>query len=542
MVNVRAAFLGSGAFALAMFLAACGSDRTASPSLRANVDGQVSAPASGSVSYYQAARLLEQASWGPTPAAIAEVQQLGVAGWVDRQLTLPPTVFNVPQFVINYDSNNQAQSGQANSWIQSRFFDAALGAEDQLRQRVSWALFNFLAVGGSPPAYAKYQYRLMLQRNALGSYKDLLRELTLSPTMGFFLNNDQNEASRPNENYARELMQLFSVGLVMLNPDGSTIRDARGAPVETYSQEDVKAATRALSGWGFDWVQGLPASNCCNFGRPMVPKTHQGAHDAGAKVLMGRTIPAGQSIQADLESLLDILVDHPNTAPFVARRLIQNMVTSDPSPAYLSRVSAVFVQTRGDLKAVVRAILLDPEARAGDNPAHRDPRVGKIKEPLLAHTMALRGMGCRMAVMNPHDPLWPIWPNQTPFEAPSVFGYFSPNHRTAETLMPAPEEKLLGGNELNRRFNGMHWELEMPAAFRSAGCEIDLIEAKVAEGDEALIAFVAERFMRGAMPPPVRLTLQNLLRSSALSYETPVRKFARVMGVALTSPYGGVVR
>ena len=532
--------LATGLFMLAV-LAGCGSDRSGEITPRANVDGQVAAPAASAVTYYQAARLLEQASWGPTPAAIAEVRQLGVAGWVDRQLTLPPTTYNAPQFVINYDQNNQAQQQQAHGWLAARFYDAAIGGEDQLRQRVAWALFNFLALGGGPPPNGNFEYRMMLQRQALGSYKDLLREVTLNPAMGNFLNNDQNEASRPNENYARELMQLFSVGLVMLNPDGSTIRDARGAPLETYNQEDVKAATRALSGWGFDWVQGLPNSNFGNFGRPMVPKTNQGAHDTGAKLLMGRSIPAGQSIRADLESLLDILVDHPNTAPFVARRLIQNLVSSDPSPAYLGRVSAAFVQTRGDLKAVVRAVLLDPEARAGDNPGHRDPRIGKMKEPVLALTMMLRGIGCRTAVMDPNNPLYPLRANQSPSETPSVFGYFSPNHRTAETLKLAPEEKLLVGNEFNRRFNGTHYELQTPAVFRSAGCEIDLIEAKVAEGEEALIAFVAQRFLRGTMPPPLRLTLQNLLRSS-VSHEPPLGKFARAMGVALSSPYGGVVR
>jgi uncharacterized protein (DUF1800 family) len=528
--------------ALCVVLAACGGERSPGSTPQVNVDGQVSAPASNAATFHQAARLLEQASWGPTPAAIAEVRQLGVEAWIDRQLGLAPTAFNAPQFVINYDSNNQAQQQQAHGWLRARFFDAALGGDDQLRQRVAWALFNFIPMGGGPPAYGKFEYQMLLQRRALGTFKDLLRDVSLSPTMGNFLNNDQNEASRPNENYARELMQLFSVGLVLLNPDGSTQRDARGAPLETYTQDDVKAATRALSGWGYDWVQGLPSSNFGNFGKPMVPKTWSGAHDAGAKTVMGRSIPAGQSIRADLESLLDILVEHPNTAPFVARRLIQNMVSSDPSPAYLSRVSAVFAQTRGDLKAVVRAILLDPEARAGDNPAHRDPRIGRIKEPLLAQTMALRGMGCRSAVMDPNNPVWPLWSNQIPFEAPSVFGYFSPNHRTAETLKLAPEEKLLGGNELNRRFNGMHYELTSGGTFRSAGCEIDLIEARVAQGEEALIAFVAERFLRGTMPPPLRLSLQNLLRSSAMSHEPPLGKFARAAGVALASPYGGVVR
>lgn len=523
-------------------LSACsGSDHTSPTSGQVNVDGQVSAGSIGTVSYYQAARFLEQASWGPTPTTIAEVQQLGIHGWIDRQFALPPTTFNAPQFVINYDMNNQAQQRQAHGWLNTTFFDGALGGADQLRQRVSWAFFNFIPIGGGPPAYGKVEYREMLQRNSLGNFKDLLREVTLHPTMGVFLNNDQNEASRPNENYARELMQLFSVGLVLLNPDGTTKRDGRGAPLETYSQQDVKEATRALSGWQKQWETNLPQSNFGNFGKRMIAKSWDGAHDRGAKRVLGRDIPAGQSAEADLESLLDILVDHPNTAPFVARRLIQSMVSSDPSPAYMTRISNVFVQTRGDIKAVVRAILLDPEARAGDNPSLLNQRVGKIKEPLLSQTMVLRAMGCRISVRDRNNPESPIWANQTPYEAPSVFGYFAPNHKTAETLKAAPEEKLLGASEFNRRLQGMSWNLERPEQFRSAGCQIDVIERAASQSDDALITFISERFMRGAMPPTLRLTMQTLLRER-LSSEQPLIKFATLMGIATGSAHGGVVR
>ncbi len=521
-------------------MACSGSDHIGTSAGQVNVNGQVSAAATATTSYYQAARLLEQASWGPSPASLAEVQQLGIEGWIDRQLALPPTTFSAPQFVIDHDIFNRAQADRAQGWFRSRMVDATLSGQDQLRQRVSWALFNFIPIGFVQP-YPQTEYYNMLQRNSLGNFKDLLREVTLDPAMGWFLNNDQNEAIKPNENYARELMQLFSVGLVLLNPDGTARRNSHGLPLETYTQLDVKEATRALSGWSTVWANNLPRSNFVNAGKRMVPKSWDGAHDTGSKRVLGRDIPAGQSTERDLESMLDILLSHPNTAPFVGRRLIQSLVTSDPSPAYMTRVSNVFVQSRGDLKAVVRAILLDPEARAGDQPSNVNARVGKIKEPMLAHTMALRGMGCRSAVAGRGDPTWPIWMGQNPFEAPNVFGYFSPTHKTPETLKPAPEQKLLTGDEVSRRADGMDWDLQQPERFRSAGCEIDRIESVARQSDEALIAFIGERYLRGAMPPPLRLSMQTLLRDR-MSNEEPLRKFAAMMGLALASPYGGIVK
>jgi hypothetical protein len=205
-------------------------------------------------------------------------------------------------------------------------------------------------------------------------------------------------------------------------------------------------------------------------------------------------------------------------------------------------VSAVFTQTKGDLKAVVRAILLDPEARAGDNPSKAVPRVGKIKEPILSHTMALRAMGCRSAIADRNDPSRPLWGGQEPYAAPSVFGYFAPNHKTPESLKPAPEEKLLNGNEFNNRAGNISWQLEGNVnGFRSAGCQLDPIEAAARQSDEALITLISQRYFRGAMPQPLRLTMQTLLRDR-LGSEEPLRKFGDLVGLALVSPYFGAVK
>lgn len=504
--------------------------------------GQVSVEtaAPANANYYAAARFLEQASWGPSPSSIADVQRLGQAAWLDQQLLMRPSLPNAPGFVIDYEFQNRAAEDLAHGWGKLRFVDNALGAQDQLRQRMSWALYGFIVANGN--AYGRVEYMNTLQTHALGSFKDLLRAVTLSPVMGVFLNNDQNQADRPNENYARELMQLFSVGLVRLNLDGSTQRDATGKPIETYSQQDVMGATKALSGWNKVWQENLPSTNWGNFGVPMRPNQWQDVHSKEQKRVLGKVIPAGQTIEADLESLLDILVTHPNTAPFVSRRLIQSLVSSNPSPQYLSRVAQVFVSSNGNLGQVVRAILLDPEARAGDNPAQQIRTMGKIKEPVLHSLNVYRAMGCTSAIIDRHNPNSPTLPGrQEPYNAPSVFGYHSPNHKAPESLTPAPEQKLLDLNVFNSRAGSLDWQMERPQAFLDAGCELDLFRQAAMASDERLLQLVNERFFKGAMPQPLREGAKNLF-SQALNNETTDRKIGRLLGVLISTPTYGVVK
>lgn len=537
------AYRWAPAWAALTLLAACGGGQEAPSDPKADflpAQGQVtlSATTPTNATRYAAARFLEQASWGPTPAAIAEVQSLGMAGWIDKQLKLAPTQLNAPDYVISHDIFNQAEAERARDWFTLRSYDAFLSGQDQLRQRVAWALFNFIPVGFVQP-YGNAEYFNMLHRQALGTFKDLLREVTLHPSMGMFLNNDQNEANRPNENYARELMQLFSVGLVMLNPDGTARRTNSGAPIETYSQQDVIQATKALSGWKSIQEEKLPRSNLGNFGKRMVPKEWDGAHDRSAKTVLGKAIPANQTIEQDLESLLDILVNHPNTAPFVVRRLIQSLVSSDPSPAYMTRISRVFVASKGDLAQTVRAILLDTEARSGDVVGVLDSRVGKMKEPLLAHLNLLRGLGCRVAVTQHNNAARPTTSSQDAYYAPSVFGYFPPNHKTPETQSAAPEQKLLTPREFN--FLGNYGRQLTEDRYKTAGCESDLFIAAAARSDDALLALINERFFRGAMPATLRYAALNLLKGR-LANEEPARRFGDLMGILLLTPSFGAVR
>ena len=507
-------------------------------------DGQVTVVTAkpSSVNAYAAARFLEQASWGPTPASVAEVQRLGIEGWIDQQLGLRASVLNAPNYVIDYDDSNKAAQNLAWNWTDRSLYDLPLSGQDQLRQRTTWALYNFIVFGQNGFALDRIEYFNALQSNSLGSFKELLRVVTLNPAMGGFLNNNQNQAKSPNENYGRELMQLFSVGLVKLGQDGTILRDAQGKPIETYTQADVIMATKALSGWENSWEKGLPKTNGANLKVPMRMRTSKDGHDITEKVVLGTKIPAGQNAEKDLDSLLNILTTHPNAAPFVARRLIQNMVSSDPSPEYISRVSKVYTSSGGNLGKVVKAILTDSEARAGDDPTQQIARVGKIKEPLLHFTNMMRGLGCTSTVMSRQgDGKIISVGTQKVYAAPNVFGYFAPNHKAPESLTPAPEQKLLRSDEVRRRIGALNYEMEVLSNFTNAGCEIDLFVKAVEKSDEALIALLSERFFKGAMPATIRLGAKNLL-ASELASQNSVQKFARLLEVLISTPTFGVVK
>ena len=271
----------------------------------------------------------------------------------------------------------------------------------------------------------------------------------------------------------------------------------------------------------------------------MVEGNWNGAHDKSGKSVLGSNIPAGQSASQDLNALISILTTHPNAAPFVSRRLIQNMVSSDPSPAYLSRVASVFKSTGGDLQKVVKAILLDPEARAGDDPSMQIARNGKIKEPVLVHTNFLRALGCTSALLDDRGNLYSVW-TQNPYNAPTVFGYFSPNHLAPESLLPAPEQKLITSDEVRRRASDISYRLQHSLA-STAGCELDLFVKAAAVSDDALIGLIQERFFKGAMPAPLRQGAKNLLARD-LVRQAPLSKFTDLMQVLISTPTYGVVK
>ena len=438
-----------------LLLASCGGG---DPASTANLSGQVSSVASlagSKATHYAATRFLEQAAMGPSLASVAQVKAQGIDAWIAAQIKLPPTLVVTPPSLYDHELNID-KPAETRMWdfMRTNNVNLLIGAEDQLRVRTTWVLSNFLVISYNKIlAYGIVEYQNFLQKNAFGQYGDLLKALTRNPAMGSYLDNHQNRKSQLNENYGRELMQLFSVGLVQLNLNGTPKRDASGKVIETYSQKDVIEITRALTGWNFAEPNGKRKSaNGANYGKPMEAEWKD-QHDTGAKTFLGKTIPAGQDAYKDLDSLVEILVTHPNTAPFVSLRLIQGMTTSDPSPEYLQRVATVFRDTKGNLSKVITAILTDPEARSGDVPGKSTANFGRIKDPLLIYASGFRGLGCKIAPKNPWNSTEVVVGTQQQFGAPSVFNFFPPNHRTQGTNVLAPEQKMLNSIEFANRMN-----------------------------------------------------------------------------------------
>jgi uncharacterized protein (DUF1800 family) len=347
-------------------------------------------------------------------------------------------------------------------------------------------------------------------------------------------------------------MQLFSLGVVKLNVDGTSVKDAKGNPVETYSQKDVEELARVLTGWTWDNdPQNRPGRNFANWGKPMVPSTLAPERDSGAKVVLGRTFPAGQTPMKDLADAVDLLMAHGNTAPFVATRLIQHLVKSNPTPAYVARVAAKFRNNgqgvSGDLSAVVKAILLDQEARQGDDPGRARNDDGKLREPFLHHTALWRGLGCSRV------PSWSnsiaLPPNQAPFNAESVFSYYAPTDRAPGSNLLAPEQRLLNASELTSRLNlaySMRWDDAAQQvtlnAFTQAGCNAQALVDAYAASSRTYIDWLNERFFRGAMPPTLRTSMESMIAKPQWDARQPIEGAIRMLDYALFSPYFGVIK
>ena len=383
----------------------------------------------------EAARFLTQTTFGPTRDEIDRVALIGRDAWLLDQLGKAPTL-HLPRFQALQASFANAVDARYAAW-----WEISLTAPDQLRQRVAFALSEILVVSENdgqlqnrPMQLAAY-YDLLL-RNAFGNYRDLMQEVTLSPAMGLFLSHLGNDkpdpvsGQRPDENYARELMQLFSLGLWQLNRDGSAKLDAQGEQIPTYDQALIEEYARVYTGW--TWAHRS------SFGRGSVVADETDApmkvfadhHDAGAKTLIGGTVlPAGQTPEQDLKMALDSVFQHANLPPFIARQLIIKLITSNPSAAFIDRVARVFenngLGVRGDLGRVVMAIFLDPEARLG---FLSDATVyGKLKEPLLRLSQLLRAFeaSSRSGIYGVGRTQGAY--GQQPLAAPSVFNFFSPH-------------------------------------------------------------------------------------------------------------------
>ena len=354
------------------------------------------------VSDAAAARFLEQASWGPTTASVALVKEVGFNAYIDQQVAAPASTW--PDLATN----------DGLDVMQRRFFVNAMSGQDQLRQRVAFALGEVMVISNHKIDQHGFPYYVrLLHKDAFGNYLTLLKDVTLSPAMGHYLDMvdndkaDPNNGTTPNENYAREIMQLFSVGLNRLNADGSLQTDASGNPIPTYTQDTIEGFASVFTGWTYPTAPGQKKQlhNPQYWTGPM--EADDSDHDQNPKSLLdGTVLPAGQTAAKDLDDGLQTILNNQNVGPFICLRLIEQLVTSNPSPAYLTHCSTAFADNgsgqRGDLKAVVKAILLDSEARRGDDPTQLALSDGKLKEPILLINGLLRALNATTAVSYTH--------------------------------------------------------------------------------------------------------------------------------------------
>ena len=470
-----------------------------------------------SPSQTDAARFLQQGTFGPTTATISALQARGINGWIDDQIALPATsaLAGLRADLAAFPNPPMPPIMGAEKFAWDRNWNAAwwkitVTAPDQLRQRVAFALSEILVVGQQDDLdfniEAKIKYYDLLVNRAFGNFRTLLEDVTLSPAMGVWLSHRGNakanpvKGTAPDENYAREVQQLFTIGLVQLQPDGTLMLDAAGQPIPTYNQTTITETAKVLTGWSY---AGLPAnaneSSFTSFYPPenlsliypkplpdtyswLVPMSYFDAHhDKTAKIIVSlqqvalaraapTAIPANQTGPQDLRTLLDTLFNHPNAGPFLAKQLIQRLVTSNPSPGYVYRVAQAFANdgtgTRGNLGAVVRAILTDYEARSPD--LLNNFGYGKIKEPLLRMTAFLRALNGAApngryldSYFNDPRVAQGYFPtgnfqnvnaiySQQAMWSPTVFNFFSPDYAPPGAMaaagLVAPELQIIDSN------------------------------------------------------------------------------------------------
>jgi uncharacterized protein (DUF1800 family) len=468
---------------------------------------QVGTPANA-LSASAAARLLEQSTWGVNPLSLSHVQAVGMQAFLNEQFAMPASTYPAP------GANDDM------SVIQKRFFTNALTGQDQLRQRVAWGLSQITVASAAkinnPSAFMLWQN--MLQNDAFGNFNTLLTDVTLSPVMGNYLdmvNNDKPDPTRginPNENFAREIMQLFSIGLEQLNPDGTPQLDSSGNTIPTYGQDEIIGFAHVFTGWTYPTKPGATAKfrNPEFYGGPMIPFDDH--HDTDPKlVLNGVTLPAGGTTQADLTAALQNIFNHPNVGPFIGRQLIQRLVTSNPSPEYVGRVAAVFADNgsgiRGDLKAVVTTILLDPEARRGDDPAQAQPNDGKLKEPVLFITNLLRamnGVSDGAGLADRADDM-----KQSPFFSPTVFNFYLPDHVIQGSTLFGPEFEIFNTSTDISRINFVN-SLVYGQVSNTTTVDISGYVPLAANPDQ-LVTAVAAVMLHGQVSDNTRSTLVTTL-------------------------------
>ena len=484
-------------------------------------------PPPPTVTMDEAFQFLNQATFGATQTEVQHVVDIGIEAWIDEQMQMPvsrqlPHLQSLPR----PQNLAELQVDRVDIWFRN-----AINQPDQLRQRVAFALSEITVVsqlGALVDApYSLGSYYDVLAENAFGNYRQLVQRVTLHPAMGVYLSMLGNEKPnpalniRPDENYARELMQLFSIGLVELNADGSEVLDGQNQPIPTYNQAIIEGFAHVYTGWNYAGAPSFQQARRNDANQTIPMQLYPAFHDDGAKMLLnGVTRPAGQSGNQDLAAALDNVFNHANVGPFIAIRLIQRLVTSNPSPGYIQRIGAVFDNNgsgvRGDLGAVVKAILMDDEARP-DLPMEID---GKIKEPLLRLTQLWRAYNA-----SSESGKYPLVASyfilgQGPLQAVHVFNFFSPFFAPAGEIrnssFVAPELEI--ATEYQNTFvtnyffltcfglNSANENLEADDVF------IDIGEEMAIAGDtNALIDMVVSKLLAGTVSDVLRVEMVGMI-------------------------------
>lgn len=509
----------------------------------------------------EAARFLTQATFGPTVAEIARLRSIGYSEWLRQEFNKPATAARPYMELVNDNRIADGQSGVSHNNRLDRWFHTAATGNDQLRQRAAFALSQILVIsdqnstlGGEPIQVSEYWD--ILARNAFGNYRELLDEVTWNPSMGKYLSHFRNRKAsadglrQPDENYAREVMQLFTIGLIERNLDFSPMLD-NGQTVPTYDQSVVTNYAKVFT--GFNYNNATTISNGTNTYLRM--KCIEIEHDTTAKTVIGGTVlPADQTCPTDVDDGVDLLFAHPNVAPFISRQLIQRFVSSSPSPAYIQRVAQKFNDNgfgeRGDLSAVVTQILLDPEARSAPT-----TNSGKPREPMLKLTAMWRAFDAQMPAADQYAniPMGMTNPSgtfgQRPLGADTVFNFFEPDYQQPGAIANAglfsPEFQTLNESTMTSASNSYYtysWNsyvgMSSPPSNRPL---LNLAPLVALAGDPtAMVAEVNKRMMYGSMSA----TMQNILRNMLVFMDgaSATDKARTVVYVTALSPEYAVQR
>lgn len=498
---------------------------------------------SGTPTVADTGRFLAQSTFGANDTLIAQVQNQGFDAFLSNQFTAAPSL-HLP-FV---DASGVVPPGipqEMQAW-----WTHAITGPDQLRQRVAFALSELFVVsvnsaGLTQNGEGMAAYMDVLVRDAFGNFRQLLEDITLNPAMGQFLDmlhNDKANPStgrNPNENYAREVMQMFTIGVYRLNLDGSLMLDAQNSPILTYDQNVVMGLAAVFTGWNFAQT-GTPVWNGAvpNYRDPMIPIA--GRHQTTSKtILNGVVVPANQTAQQDLKIALDTIFNHPNVGPFVCQQLIQRLLTSNPSPAYVYRVASVFNNNgggvRGDLKAVIRAILLDYEARAVAMTANQG--YGHLREPVIRFTNLLRAFDATCPTGK-----YTINANalaQVPLHAPTVFNFFSPDFSApgliAEAGLMSPEFAITTGTTVVAQANLMRSTINSGNGPSDNRTTLDVsAELSLAGNPSQLVDHLNTVLMANGMSAPMRTTLINAITQIAAS--DPTERVRTALYLVINSP------